>query len=153
LENNLISVEGARVGTYVKELWSCRSFSRVSCVFSEDVSDVKLTKKGYVCKRIAVVSQLQSRCNFFSPSRCSSLVVRSIAASSGRPGFKLQLASPEKESQHFSWVHRRREVKFRINAFQWKEGRKEGSANLGNFAWNARNPQVVSKRLSSGASW
>lgn len=59
------------VGTYVKELWSCRSFSRVSWVFSEDVSDAKLSKEGYVCKRIAVVSELQSRCVFFSPSRAA----------------------------------------------------------------------------------
>jgi hypothetical protein len=90
------------VGTYVKELWSCRSFSRVSWVFSEDVSDVKLSKEGYVCKRIAVVSQLQfSMCLLLPVSRLLT-VVRSIAASSGRPGFELPLASPEKESQHFS---------------------------------------------------
>jgi hypothetical protein len=52
-------------------------------------------------------------------------VVRSIVASSGRPGFELPLASPEKESQLFREYTEEEKSSFELTHFQWKEGRKE----------------------------
>lgn len=114
------------VGTYVKELWSCRSFSRVSWVFSEDVSDAKLSKEGYVCKRIAVVSQLQSRCGFFSPSRGSSLScapsLRRLADQASSSRWLLR----RKNHNIFREYTEEEKSSFELTHFQWKEVRKEG---------------------------